>query len=36
MGILDRSAIATIIRDLKEKDHYEFSEEERNRLTNNN
>ena len=36
MGILDRSAIATIIRDLKEKDHYEFSEEERNMLTNNN
>ena len=35
MGILNRNDIATIIiRDLKEKDHYEFSEGEgeRNRL----
>ena len=35
MGILDRNDIATIIHDLKEKDYYEFSEEERNRLINN-
>jgi predicted nucleic acid-binding protein len=28
-GILDRGNIATIIRELKEKDYYEFSEEER-------
>ena len=34
MGILDRNDIATIIRDLKEKDYYEFSEEEEHRLTN--
>ena len=32
--ILDRGNIATIIRDLKEKDYYEFSEEEKQRLTN--
>lgn len=34
MGILDSNDIATIIRDLKEKDYYEFSEEEEHRLTN--
>jgi len=33
-GILDRGNIATIIRDLKEKDYYEFSEEEKQRLVN--
>ena len=33
-GILDRNDIATIIRDLKEKDYYEFSEDEEHRLTN--
>jgi len=31
-GILDRGNIATIIRDLKEKDYYEFSKEEKQRL----
>jgi len=34
MGILDRNDIATIIHDLKEKDYYEFSREERDRLIN--
>ena len=33
-GILDRGNIATIIRELKEKDYYEFSEEEKQRLIN--
>ena len=33
-GILDRGSISTIIRDLKEKDYYEFSEEEKQRLIN--
>lgn len=33
-GILDRNEIATIIQDLKEKDHYEFSHEESARLLN--
>ena len=32
VGILDRSAIATIILELKEKDHYEFSDDERAKL----
>jgi hypothetical protein len=32
--ILDRDNIATIIRELKEKDYYEFSEEEKQRLIN--
>ena len=35
MRILDRSDIIAIIRDLKEKDYYEFSEEEKQRLINN-
>jgi len=35
MRILKREDIIAIIHDLKEKDHYEFSEEERNRLINN-
>ena len=35
MRILDRSDIIAIIRDLKEKDYYEFSEEEKQRLLNN-
>jgi len=33
-GILDTANIATIIHDLKEKDYYEFSEKERQRLIN--
>ncbi|NQE44577.1 hypothetical protein C5S31_00970, partial [ANME-1 cluster archaeon GoMg2] len=33
--ILNIEDIVAIIRDLKEKDYYEFSEEERNRLINN-
>ena len=32
VGLLNREDIATIIRDLKDKDYYEFSEEERSRL----
>ena len=32
MGVLDRNDIATIIHDLKKKDYYEFSEEERAKL----
>ena len=32
--ILDRNDIAAIIHDLKEKDYYEFSEEERAKLIN--
>lgn len=35
MKILNTEDIVAIIRDLKEKDYYEFSEEERNRLINN-
>ena len=35
MRILDKSDIIAIIRDLKEKDYYEFSEEEKQRLINN-
>jgi len=35
MGILNMGDILAIIRDLKEKDYYEFSEEERNRLMSN-
>ena len=35
MKILNIEDIVAIIRDLKEKDYYEFSEEERNRLINN-
>ena len=34
MRILNKDDIVAIIRDLKEKDYYEFSEEERNRLIN--
>jgi predicted nucleic acid-binding protein len=34
MRILNRDDILAIIQDLKEKDYYEFSEEERNRLIN--
>ena len=33
-GILDRGDITTIIRELKEKDYYEFSEDEKQRLVN--
>ena len=33
-GILDRGDITTIIRELKEKDYYEFSEDEKQRLIN--
>jgi len=32
IGILDKGNIATIICDLKEKDYYEFSKEEKQRL----
>ena len=32
VGLLNSEDIATIIRDLKDKDYYEFSEEERSRL----
>ena len=35
MKIFNKEDIVAIIRDLKEKDYYEFSEEERNRLINN-
>ena len=31
-GLLDREDLATIIRDLKDKDYYEFSEGERDKL----
>ena len=34
VGLLNSADIATIIRDLKEKDYYEFSEEEKQRLIN--
>jgi Predicted nucleic acid-binding protein, contains PIN domain len=33
-GVLDGSDITTIIRELKERDYYEFSEEEKQRLIN--
>jgi hypothetical protein len=32
VGLLNSEDIATIIHDLKDKDYYEFSEEERSRL----
>jgi predicted nucleic acid-binding protein len=32
VGLLNSADIATIIHDLKDKDYYEFSEEERSRL----
>ena len=35
IGILSSEDITTIIRDLKDKDYYEFSEEEKQRLINN-
>ncbi len=34
IGILSTADITTIIRDLKDKDYYEFSEEEKQRLIN--
>lgn len=34
MGILDRNGIIYIMRDLKEKDRFEFNKEEKERLMN--